>query len=79
MFAIFNPVDRKMATVVRNRAKKAPGKDTDKRVHSLSIQTINFLYGEIKRVFLGFLETIVGLLCEWCGIVQCLFNLLSSS
>ena len=35
MFAIFNPVDRKMATIVRNRAKKAPGKDIDKRVHSL--------------------------------------------
>ena len=35
LFAIFNPVDRKMATIVRNRAKKAPGKDIDKKVHSL--------------------------------------------
>ena len=35
MFAIFNPVDRKMATIVRNRAKKAPGKYIDKGVHSL--------------------------------------------
>ena len=52
MFAIFNPVDRKMATIVRNRAKKAPGKDIDKRVHSLRsrYRPLIFVWGDQEGV-----------------------------